>query len=51
MPTERNDHIEETPTEARQGANVGWQMRVFVLSTLAAGVVLLAYFFVYAAPT
>lgn len=50
MPTEVDHHIEETPTEARQGTNVGWQMRVFLFSTLAAGVALLSYFFIYTAP-
>lgn len=45
-----DSHIEETPTEARQGTNVRWQMRVFVLSTVAAALALMAYFFIYAAP-
>jgi hypothetical protein len=51
MPVEVNNHVEETPTEARQGTNVGWQMRVLLLSTLAAGVALLGYFFIYASPS
>lgn len=45
-----DSHVEETPTEARQGTNVSWQMRTFVLSTAAAAIALLAYFFIYAAP-
>jgi hypothetical protein len=43
-------HIEETPTEARQGTNVRWQMRVFVISMAAAVITLTAYFFVFAKP-
>ena len=50
MLVEVNHQIEETPTEARQGTNVKWQMRVFLLSTIAAGVALLSYFFIYASP-
>jgi hypothetical protein len=50
MVREVDSHIEETPTEARQGVNVKWQMRAFLLSTAAAAVALMAYFFIYAAP-
>jgi hypothetical protein len=48
MPVEVDHHIEETPTEARQGTNVGWQMRVFLLSTVGAVAALGAYFLIYA---
>lgn len=37
---EAEAQIHETPTEARQGVNVGWQMRVFVISMLAAVIAL-----------
>jgi hypothetical protein len=47
MPVEVDHHVEETPTEARQGTNVAWQMRVFLLSTAAAAAGLFAYFFLY----
>jgi hypothetical protein len=50
MPVEVNHHIEETPTEARQATPVRWQTRVFVLSTLAAAVGLLSFFFMFAKP-
>ena len=40
---------EITPTDAREGENRRWQWRTFVVSTLAAAVLLfLIYFFVIA---
>ncbi|MGE3302063.1 MAG: hypothetical protein AB7M12_03005 [Hyphomonadaceae bacterium] len=47
---EPEERIEETPTEARQGVSVGWQMRVFLISTAAAAGGLLYYFLIYARP-
>ena len=49
----RKDHNmtgpEITPTDAREGENRRWQWRTFVVSTLAAAVLLfLIYFFVIA---
>lgn len=50
MPEEVNGHIEETPTEAKQGVTVGWQTRVMLISTAAAAAALIAFYFFYANP-
>lgn len=47
---EVDGHIEETPQEAKQAVNVGWQTRTMVISTVAAACALIAYFFFYANP-
>jgi hypothetical protein len=40
MPTASTDqeHVELTPTQARQGAMMRWPLRVLILSTIAAAV-------------
>jgi hypothetical protein len=50
MSEEVDGHIEETPREARQAVNVGWQTRVFVISTVGAACALIAFYFFYANP-
>lgn len=50
MAEEVNGHIEETPEEAKQGVNVGWQTRVFFISTVGAACALIAYYFFFANP-
>ncbi len=41
------DEAELTPAEARQGSRGGWQVRVLVLSTLAAAAGMFLYFYLY----
>jgi hypothetical protein len=50
MSEEIDGHIEESPLEARQGVNVGWQTRVLVISTAGAACALIAYYFFFANP-